>query len=145
VLRLLTAAMGGGDEGVLFDLLSPAYGRWLATACVLALCLPPLWACWRALARRWRLWVFAAAVSLPMLPILPVPFLDRAWYGAWIDGGIALPATFGVPWSVWAVEVSVALVLAIAGKLVSRRSFVGAASAASFPSSRGDAAKKARG
>lgn len=112
VLRLLTAAMGGGDEGVLFDLLSPVYGRWLATACVLALSLPPLRVCYRALARRRRPWVFGAALLLPMLPILPVPFVDRVAYGGWIDGSVALPAAFGVPGSVWAVEIAIALILA---------------------------------
>jgi len=109
-LRLLTVLMGGGDEGVLFDLLSPTWGRWLASACVLALSLPPWWACYRALAPRRRAWVFAGAMLLPLLPILPVPFVDRAWYGAWIDGGQMLPAGFGVPWSVWAIEMGVLLI-----------------------------------
>jgi hypothetical protein len=106
-LRLLTAAMGGGDEGVLWDLVSPDAGRWFATATVLALSLPPMWACGRALSPRHRGRVFAAAFVLPMLPLLPVPWLDRAVYGAWIDGSQALPAAFGVPWSVWGVEIAV--------------------------------------
>lgn len=106
-LRLLTALMGGGDEGVLFDLLSPSQGRWLASACVLALSLPPLWACYRALLPQRRPWVFAGAMLLPLLPILPVPFVDRAWYDVWIDGTQTLAADFGVPWSVWAVEAAV--------------------------------------
>lgn len=121
VLRLLTAAMGGGDEGVLFDLLSPAAGRWWATACVAALSLPPLWVCYRMLAPRRRPGVFAAALLLPMLPILPVPFLDRAWYGEWIGGGASLPAGFGVPWSVWAVEIAVAAALIVASLAMPRR------------------------
>jgi hypothetical protein len=113
VLRLLTAAMGGGDEGVLWDLLSPVHGRWFATATVVALSLPPLWACWRALVPRRRALVLVAALLLPMLPILPVPFIDRAIYGEWIGGTATLPAAFGVPWSVWAIEAGVLALLLV--------------------------------
>jgi hypothetical protein len=119
-LRLLTAAMGGGDEGVLWDLASPTWGRWIATATVVVLSLPPMIACWRALAPHRRGWVFAGAFVLPMLPLLPVPFLDRAVYGGWIDGTQALPASFGVPWSVWAIEGAVAGVLVAACLLLPR-------------------------
>jgi hypothetical protein len=111
-LRLVTALAGGGDEGVLWDLVSPGWSRWLAGATVLALSLPPLIACWRTLAPRRRGWVFAGAMLLPMLPILPVPFVDKALYGTWIGGSVDLPAGFGVPWSVWATEAAVAVVLA---------------------------------
>ncbi|HTL15090.1 MAG TPA: hypothetical protein VL251_08340 [Thermomonas sp.] len=114
LLRLATALAGGGDEGVLWDLWSPRYGRWLASATVLVLCLPPLLACWRTLAPRRRPLVMAGALLLPLLPILPVPFLDRAFYGGWISGAVALPAAFGVPWSVWAVEVAVVALLLLA-------------------------------
>jgi hypothetical protein len=103
-LRLLTAAMGGGDEGVLMRLVSPAYGRWLALALVLALTLPPLLTCWRALANRRRGWVFTAAFLLPILPVLPIPKLDAGWYGAWLAGEQWLPNGFGVPWTVWGVH-----------------------------------------
>ena len=113
-LRLLTAAMGGGDEGVLWDLFDPTMGRWLATATVLALSLPPMIACWRALDPRRRGLVFTGAFVLPMLPLLPVPFVDRAVYGAWIDGATALPAWFGVPYTVWAVEGGVCVLLLLA-------------------------------
>jgi hypothetical protein len=110
-LRLLTAAMGGGDEGVLWDLVSPQAGRWLATATVLVLSMPPMMACWRALRPRHRGRVFAAAFVLPMLPLLPIPSIDRALYGEWIAGTQTLPGAFGVPWSVWTVEVAVLLAL----------------------------------
>lgn len=110
-LRLFTALAGGGDEGVLWDLVTPEHGRWLASATVAALTLPPLWTCYRALAPRNRPWVFLGAMSLPMLPLLPVPFLDRAWYGEWIAGEQVLAAAFGVPWSVWCIEVVVLLLL----------------------------------
>lgn len=123
-LRLITTLGGGGDEGVLWDLLSPQHGRWLASATVIALSLPPLWVCYRRLARRHRPWVFLGAMLLPMLPILPVPFADRAWYGAWIAGEQTLPAAFGVPWSVWGVEVAVLallLSLAVASAQLSKR------------------------
>jgi hypothetical protein len=64
--------------------------------------------------------VFAGAMLLPMLPILPVPFVDKALYGAWINGSIALPAGFGVPWSVWAVEAAVAAILVASAALQGR-------------------------
>jgi len=121
VLRLVTALAGGGDEGVLWDLLSPQYGRWYASAAVLALSLPPLLACWRALVPRRRAVVFTGALLLPMLPILPVPFLDHAAYGPWIAGAETLPAFFGVPWSVWAVEAGVVGVLVALRRIVPRR------------------------
>jgi hypothetical protein len=122
VLRLITALAGGGDEGVLWDLVSPQHGRWIASATVLALSLPPLWACWRALVPRRRLATFIGALLLPMLPILPVPFFDHAIYGDWIAGTATLPAAFGVPWSVWAIEAGVlALMLALRGTLARTR------------------------
>ena len=120
-LRLFTAAMGGGDEGVLWDLVSPQHGRWLATATVIALSLPPCIVCWRALAPRHRGRVFAGAFLLPMLPVLPVPFVDRAIYGDWIAGTQPLPALFGVPWSVWTVEAGVAALLVLACGWAARR------------------------
>ena len=119
-LRLFTTLTGGGDEGVLWDLVTPEFGRWLASATVIVLSLPPLWVCYRALLPRNRPWVFLGAMLLPMLPILPVPFLDRAWYGDWIAGDQVLPAFFGVPWSVWCIEVMVLVILlalAMAGGL----------------------------
>lgn len=111
LLRLVTAAAGGGDEGMLWDLVSPPASRWLATATVLALILPPLWACWRALAPRRRPLVLFAALMVPMLPILGVPALDKALCGDWIAGVKHLPAWFGVPHSVWWVEAGVVLAL----------------------------------
>ena len=126
-LRLLTAAMGGGDEGVLWDLVSPTQGRWIATATVLALSLPPMLACWRALAPGRRGWVFAGAFLLPMLPLLPVPALDRAVYGAWIDGTQALPGAFGVPWSVWTIEAAVLVLLVAVARFAPRGMRAGAA------------------
>lgn len=121
VLRLATALAGGGDEGVLWDLVSPHHGRWFASATVLALCLPPLLACWRALSPRRRPLVFLGALVLPMLPILPVPFIDRTLYGDWIAGRESLPAGFGVPWSVWMLEAGVALLLLGVRRLVPGR------------------------
>lgn len=111
VLRLATALAGGGDEGVLWDLWSPVHGRWLASATVLLLSLPPLIACWRALRPRRRGAVMVAALLLPLLPILPVPFLDHGLYGDWIAGRTTLPGAFGVPWSVWVVETAVCATL----------------------------------
>lgn len=111
LLRLFTAITGGGDEGLLWRLASPAHGRWLATLCILLLVLPPVVACYRALAPRRRVRVFVLAMVLPMLPILPVPFIDRAVYGPWIAGAEILPAAAGVPWSVWGVELGVLVLL----------------------------------
>lgn len=113
-LRLLTAAMGGGDEGVLMRLLAPDSGRWLALALVLALTMPPLLSCWRALANRRRGWVFAAAFLLPLLPVLAIPKLDSGWYSAWLAGEQWLPNFFGVPWLVWGVHALVATACALA-------------------------------
>lgn len=128
-LRLFTAAMGGGDEGVLWDLVAPEAGRWIATATVLALSLPPMVACWRALAPQRRGWVFAGAFLLPMLPLLPVPFVDRAVYGGWIEGSVALPAAFGVPWSVWGTEAAVVALLLFARRAMPRRTAASVAAA----------------
>ncbi|MGO4549966.1 hypothetical protein AB4059_02530 [Lysobacter sp. 2RAF19] len=119
-LRLFTAAMGGGDEGVLWDLAAPDAGRWIAVATVLALGLPPMWACWRALDARHRGRVFVGAFLLPMLPLLPVPFVDRLVYGEWIDGASMLPAAFGVPWSVWGIEAGVLALLLSARRALPR-------------------------
>lgn len=111
LLRLATALAGGGDEGVLWDLWSPAHGRWLASAMIALLSLPPLFACWRALVPRHRALVMTGALLLPLLPVLPVPFLDRGLYGDWIAGREALPSAFGVPWSMWALETAVGAAL----------------------------------
>lgn len=126
-LRLFTTAMGGGDEGVLWDLVAPDAGRWLATATVLALSLAPMIACLRALAPRHRGRVFAAAFLLPMLPLLPVPFVDRALFGGWIDGSVAMPAAFGVPWAVWGVEAAVVAALMLARRAMPQRAAAAAA------------------
>ncbi|MFN3311300.1 MAG: hypothetical protein ACK40R_06290 [Thermomonas sp.] len=123
LMRLLTAAAGGGDEGRLWSLVAPQSARWLATATVLMLVLPPLWACWRALPARGRGWVLPAALLLPMLPLLGVPAIDTAVYGDWIHGQATLPAAFGVPYSVWAIEVGVCLLFLglLLGLRVARR------------------------
>lgn len=114
-LRLLTAAMGGGDEGVLMKLWLPVpAARWAAIALVLALTLPPLIVCWRALANRRRTLVFFAAFLVPILPILALPSRDAVWYGAWLGWQETLPNGFGVPWSVWAVHATMALLCALA-------------------------------
>ena len=96
-LRLLTAVMGGGDEGVLMRLWSPMHARWLAPVLVLALVLPPLLVCYRALADRRRGRMFLAAFLLPILPVLPIPAADSAWYGDWLAGTASLPHLFGIP------------------------------------------------
>lgn len=103
-LRLLTAAMGGGDEGVLMRLWSPVHARWMAPVLVLALVLPPLLVCYRSLANRRRGSVFLAAFLLPILPVLPIPAADSAWYGDWLAGTVALPHLFGVPFAVLMVH-----------------------------------------
>lgn len=113
-LRLLTAAMGGGDEGVLMRLLFPDAGRWPALALVLALTLPPLLTCFRALANARRIAVFFAAFLVPILPLLPIPSRDGIWYGAWLAGAETLPNAFGVPWSVWSTHATIALACACA-------------------------------
>ena len=96
-LRLLTATMGGGDEGMLMRLLTPTHARWLAPMFVLALVLPPLVVCYRALAERRRARMFLAAFLLPILPVLPIPAADNSWYGDWLAGTTFLPNLFGIP------------------------------------------------
>ena len=113
LLRLLTAATGGGDEGRLWSLVAPRAAPWPATATVLALVLPPLWACWRALPPGRRGWMLPAALLLPMLPLLGVPAIDAAVYGDWIHGRVVLLAALGVPYSVWATEIGVLLLLCL--------------------------------
>lgn len=123
LMRLLTVATGGGDEGRLWSLVAPQSARWLATATVLMLVLPPLWACWRALPARGRGWMLPAAMLLPMLPLLGVPAINAAAYGDWIHGQATLPAAFGVPYSVWAIEAGVCLLFLglLLGLRVARR------------------------
>jgi hypothetical protein len=103
-LRLLTAVMGGGDEGVLLRLWSPMHARWLAPVLVLALVLPPLVVCYRALANRRRARVFLAAFLLPILPVLSIPAADSGWYGDWLAGTASLPHLFGIPLAVLLVH-----------------------------------------
>ena len=83
----------------------------LVVLIVLALVLPPLWACWRALPPGRRGWMLPAALLLPMLPLLGVPAIDAAVYGDWIHGRVVLLAALGVPYSVWAAEIGVLLLL----------------------------------
>lgn len=108
-LRLLTAAMGGGDEGVLMRLAFPEAGRWPALALVLALTLPPLILCFRALSNPRRVAVFFAAFLLPLIPLLPIPSRDAVWFGEWLAGSNLLPNLFGVPWVVWGVHAIMAV------------------------------------
>ena len=103
-LRLLTAAMGGGDEGLLMRLWSPMQARWMAPVLVLALVLPPMLVCYRALANRRPGWMFLAAFLLPILPVLSIPAADSGWYGDWVNGTTLLPHVFGVPHSVLLVH-----------------------------------------
>lgn len=108
-LRILTAAMGGGDEGVLMRVVFPDAGRWPALALVLALALPPLIVCFRALSNTRRTAVFFAAFLVPLIPLLPIPSRDAVWYGQWLAGNQMLQNLFGVPWSVWMAHASVTL------------------------------------
>lgn len=121
LLRLVTVMAGGGDEGTLWDLVSAGSSRWLATASVALLCLPPLAVCWRVLAPPRRGLVLTGALMLPMLPLLGVPFLDRAFYGAWISGERVLSSVFGVPWSVWGIEAGVLVLLLVLHGVLARR------------------------
>ena len=50
-----------------------------------------------------------------------VPFLDRAFYGAWISGEQRLPSMFGVPWSVWGIEAGVLVLLLVLHGVLARR------------------------
>lgn len=124
LMRLLTAATGGGDEGRLWRTVAPDSSAWLATATVLVLILPPLWACWRRLPAGRRAWMLPAALLLPMLPLLGVPAIDAAVYGDWIHGKVELPAALGVPYSVWGIESGVALLtlVVLLGMHLARRS-----------------------
>jgi hypothetical protein len=68
--RVITAAMGGGDEGVLARALLGGPGttaRVTASVIVGALCLVPLVAAWRALPRAGRARWWSAIVIMPML------------------------------------------------------------------------------
>ena len=64
-----------------------------------------------------------AALLLPMLPLLGVPAIAAAAYGNWIHGQATLPAAFGVPYSVWAIEAGVCLLFLglLLGLRVTRR------------------------
>lgn len=54
-----------------------------------------------------------AALLLPMLPLPRVPAIDAAVYGDWIHGRVVLLAALGVPYSVWATEIGVLLLLCL--------------------------------
>ena len=45
---------------------------------------------------------YLIAFLIPLVPVLPIPSRDAAWYGDWLAGAQWLPNGFGVPWSVWA-------------------------------------------
>ena len=54
-----------------------------------------------------------AALLLPMLPLPGAPAIDAAVYGDWIHGRVVLLAALGVPYSVWATEIGVLLLLSL--------------------------------
>lgn len=112
-LRLLTALAGGGDEGLLLRQWSPDHARWIAPVVVLALVLPPLSACYRALSNRRRAAVFAAAFLLPLLPVLPVPAVDGHFLDGWLSGEALMPHAFGLPDAVWLVHGSLLLLCVV--------------------------------
>ena len=111
--RLFTAAMGGGDEGVLvrqwFGLPRGALATILAFVLVAALCWPPLAAAWRSLEVKRRLPVYFGLLILPML----VTGLLLFMLGNQMlrQGLLALPLIAGTAPLVWLVTLAAVVAL----------------------------------
>jgi hypothetical protein len=122
--RWFTAAMGGGDEGVLvrewFGLPRGVLATILAFGLVAALSSMPLAAAWRSLEVRRRLPAYLGMILLPMLVtglllfVLGNQLLRR--------GLLAQPLIAGTPLLVWLVTLAaVAALIAFRGALLSTR------------------------
>jgi hypothetical protein len=111
--RLFTAAMGGGDEGVLvrhwFGLERGPLATAIAFGIVAALSGPPLVAAWRALPRPRRLPSYVGLLVAPMLVTgLLLFLLGNRLLSA---GVLAQPSVLGAPPLVWLVTLAAAIAL----------------------------------
>ena len=106
--RLLTAAMGGGDEGVLvrgwFGLPRGPVATAIAFGAVASLCAWPLWRAWEGLERRRRAAAYLILFVLPVVVTGLVLFLVGNRLLAW--GVLAVPVVAGTPLLVWLVTLA---------------------------------------
>ncbi|TFW13758.1 hypothetical protein E4L96_19290 [Massilia arenosa] len=98
--RILTAAMGGGDEKIFLlrltqDALAPGAARWGALLITLLLAGPPIVLAWRALRNRWRTAYVAGFCVLPLLVIWAYKL--RFLNGLLQQGVLAEPVVAGTP------------------------------------------------
>lgn len=118
--RLFTAAMGGGDEGVLvrhwFSLERGPVATAIAFGMVAALAGPPLVGAWRALPRPRRLPIYVGLLLTPMLVTGLLLFvLGNRLLSA---GVLAQPSILGAPLLVWLVTLAAAIAfVALRGQL----------------------------
>lgn len=121
--RLITAVMGGGDEGVLvrewLGLERGNAARAIAFLLVAGITGPPLLAAWRALSGTGRPWKFGLLLILPMLLTGVLLFvLGNRLLAA---GVLREPVLLGAPLLVWVVTVLSAVALAVWHEALPRR------------------------
>jgi hypothetical protein len=113
--RLLTAGMGGGDEGVLvrewLGLGRGAVAQTIAFLLVAGITAPPLLAAWRALLRAGRPWTFGLLLVLPML--LTGVLLFVVGNRLLAAGVLREPDLMGAPLLVWLVTLLSVAALAV--------------------------------
>lgn len=105
--RLFTAAMGGGDEGVLvrawLDVPRGPIATVVTLAGVAALAVPPLIAAWRAMPRPGRPVAYVVLLLLPM--VATGVLLFAALNPVLARGVLADPVVAGTPLLVWLVTI----------------------------------------
>ena len=121
--RLLTAGMGGGDEGVLVrawtGLPRGSAATALAAVPVALLVAFPLWRAWNSMARRRRLPIFIALLLMPTL--VTGILLLVAGNRLLAAGLLAKPEIAGTPPLIWLISLAaVALLLLFRGHLERR-------------------------
>jgi hypothetical protein len=106
--RLLTAAMGGGDEGVLvrgwLDLSRGPAATSIAFGGVALLCAAPLWRAWQSLEPRHRAPAFLILFLLPVVITGTLLFLVGNRLLA--RGVLAHPVVAGAPMLIWLVTLA---------------------------------------
>lgn len=117
-MRLVGVVGGGGDESVVSRTLTGSVHRWILTAIVAALVVPPLAIAFRSLANRRRVLVFLSSVFGPFLPLIVIRMIDQRWFAANVNA----PESFhgavlaGIPLVVLIADIAVLVVFLLVGK-----------------------------